>query len=521
MRRSEQLLNLDQTFDVLIIGGGATGLGIAIDSASRGFSTLLVEARDFAQGTSSRSTKLIHGGVRYLERGDIKLVREALHERGRLVRNAPHIVHELRFLVPSYEWWQLPYYSAGLITYDLLAGRLRLSFSRPMTSESAAKIVPTVETDGLMGGVIYSDAQFNDTRLAMIMARTAIEQGATLLNAAPVRSLLKSRGQVVGAVVEDLVEGKRIEVGARAVINATGVFSDEIRLMDDPQASKIMAPGQGVHLVFDRKFLPSDVGILIPKTDDGRVVFILPWQGKTLAGTTDTELPDPVIEPKPLEEEVDFILRHVDKYLSMKPERSDILSMWAGLRPLVRPQDSADGSSTAALSRDYTLLESASGLVTITGGKWTTYRAMAEDTVDHVAGVAGLPKRQSRTADLKLYGAGGTIPRWQEFGALPAEIEHYESEFEGDLHPRLPYSMAMVAYVIDNEMPVVLEDVLSRRVRALYLDARAAEEVAPKVAELMAERQGHDRRWIDDQIAEFQALARDHYIRGDETQADG
>lgn len=510
MRREEQLKALGQIFDVLVIGGGATGLGIALDSAARGYSTLLVEARDFAQGTSSRSTKLIHGGVRYLEQGDVKLVYEALHERGHLIRNAPHLVHELRFLVPAYSWTQLPYYSAGLIAYDVLSGRLRLSRSSIVTASAASKEVPTVETRGLKGGVIYSDAQFNDSRLAMIIARTAVEHGAVLINNAPVRELITDRGKLVGAAVEDTVSGQRHRVRARAVVNATGVFSDQIRQMDDPEASKTIAPSQGIHLVLERRFLPSNTGILIPKTDDGRVIFILPWEGRTLVGTTDTEVPEPSVEPTALEEEIDFVLSHVDRYLTEKPTRKDVLSVFAGLRPLLRPED--DGGSTAALSRDFALMESPSGLVTISGGKWTTYRRMAEEAVDHVAGVAGLPKRESPTKDLRLLGHDSTIPRWQEFGATEAEIASYEAEYPGDLHPRLAYSMAMAAYVIDNEMPVHLEDVLSRRLRALILDAHAALEAAPKVAELMARLQGHDEAWVRQEIETFHDLANQHYL---------
>ena len=510
MRREEHLARLDQTFDVLVIGGGATGLGVALDSASRGYATLLVEARDFAQGTSSRSTKLVHGGVRYLERGDVKLVYEALHERGRLIRNAPHLVHELRFLVPTYHAWQLPYYGIGLKVYDLLAGRLGLSRSTVVTASGAVGLIPTIEQDGLKGGVVYSDAQFNDTRLALILARTAAQHGATLLNDAPVRELLKDGGRVVGAVVEDAVSGERHNVRARAVVNATGVFADEVRTMDDPNAKPMMAPSQGVHLILDRSFLPSDTGILIPKTDDGRVIFIIPWQGHTLAGTTDTELPAPVVEPTAQEDEVDFILTHIDRYLTRKPSRADVRAIFAGLRPLVRP--AADDESTAALSRDHTLIESSSGLVTITGGKWTTYRRMAQDTVDHIAGVAALPKRACVTAEMPLVGATARIPRWMEFGATASEAAEYEAKYPGDLHPRLPYSMAMAAYTIDQEMPMRLEDVLARRLRALFLDAEAAIDAAPKVADLMAKLQGHDAEWATAQVKEFEALARQHYM---------
>ncbi len=398
--------------------------------------------------------------------------------------------------------------------YDILAGRLGLSRSTVVSASGAAGLIPTISQDGLRGGVVYSDAQFNDTRLAMILARTAAQHGATLLNDAPVRALIKDGGRLVGAVVEDAVSGARHEVRARAVVNATGVFADDVRRMDDPDAKPMMAPSQGVHLVLDRSFLPSDTGILIPKTDDGRVIFIIPWQGHTLAGTTDTELPAPVVEPTAQEDEVDFILTHIDRYLTRKPSRADVRAVFAGLRPLVRP--AADDESTAALSRDHTLIESASGLVTITGGKWTTYRRMAQDTVDHVAGVAALPKRECVTAEMPLACATSRIPRWMEFGATAGEAAEYEAKYPGDLHPRLPYSMAMAAYAIDTEMPVRLEDVLSRRLRALLLDAQAAIDAAPKVAGLMADLQGHDAAWATAQVESFKALATEHYMVGDE-----
>ncbi len=519
MRREDNLARFDQHYDVLVIGGGATGLGVAVDSAARGYSTLLVEARDFAQGTSSRSTKLVHGGVRYLQQGNIGLVREALHERGRLLRNAPHLAYELRFLIPAYRWWHRFFYGTGLLLYDLLAGRLRLHPVKLVGADAARQLVPTLTKDGLRGGIVYSDAQFNDARLALSLAHTASELGATLLNYAPVTALTKEGGRIVGATVTDAPTGREYTVRARAVVNATGVFTDTLLRMDDPTASTVIAVSQGIHLVLDRAFLPGDTAIMVPRTDDGRVIFIIPWQGRTLVGTTDTPRPAPSVEPTALEEEIAFVLRYAGLYLSREPTRADVLAVYAGLRPLVRGKDNGDnqgdsGEATSKLGRDHTLLESASGLLTITGGKWTTYRRMAEETVDRAAALAGLPARPSLTRELRLHGAKGRNPAWLEFGATDAEIAAYEERYPGLLDPRLPYSLAMAAYTIEREMPVRLEDVLSRRLRALLLDARAALAAAPHVAALMASLQGRDEDWVRAEVAAFQQLVEAHYLVG-------
>lgn len=517
MHREESLARLDRHFDLLVIGGGATGLGVAVDSAARGYSTLLVEARDFAQGTSSRSTKLVHGGVRYLQQGNIGLVREALHERGHLLRNAPHLAHELRFLVPAYRWWHKVFYGTGLMLYDLLAGRLRLHRARLVGADTARRLVPTLARGGLRGGVVYSDAQFNDARLALSLAHTASDLGATLLNHTPATALTKEGGRIVGATVTDATTGRAYAIRARAIVNATGVFTDTLLRMDDPTTVGVIAVSQGIHLVLDRDFLPGDTAIMVPRTDDGRVVFIIPWQGRTLVGTTDTPRPTPSIEPTALEEEIAFVLRYAGLYLTRRPTRADVLAVYAGLRPLVRGKDNGDnqgdsGEATSKLGRDHTLLESASGLLTITGGKWTTYRRMAEETVDRAAALAGLPARPSRTRGLRLHGAAGRNPAWLEFGATDAEIAAYEERYPGLLDPRLPYSLAMAAYAIEREMPVRLEDVLSRRLRALLLDARAAVAAAPRVAALMATLQGRDEEWVRAEVAAFRQLAEAHYI---------
>jgi glycerol-3-phosphate dehydrogenase len=435
-------------------------------------------------------------------------VRRALRERGLLVRNAPHIVTELRFLLPSYEWWGRPVYGVELKAYDLMAGPLRLKPTRILGPAAVQGLVSTIRREDLRGGVLYSDGQFNDSRLALSLALTASRLGAVLVNYADVRALKKTDGRLSGAVIVDLESGKEHEVVARAVVNATGVFADGIRRMDEPAADPIVATSQGVHVVLPKHFLPGETGVVVPRTGDGRVCFILPWEGRALVGTTDTAVPGPVAEPVALEEEIDFLLGCAARYLSTAPTRADILSVFAGLRPLVK----GSAEKTSALSRDHTLVVSRSGLVTITGGKWTTYRQMAEDAVDRVALVAGLPRRQCSSRQLRLAGASASNGRWAQFGVPGPAVGQYEERYPGRVHPALPYSMAMVGYVIEEEMPVRLADVLARRLRALQLDADAALEAAPSVAALMAALQGRDKAWVREELIAFGRLAKDAMV---------
>ncbi|HLT82815.1 MAG TPA: FAD-dependent oxidoreductase, partial [Phototrophicaceae bacterium] len=397
MNRDAMLAALDgadEPWDVLIVGGGATGLGCAIDAASRGYRTVLLEQADFAKGTSSRSTKLVHGGVRYLRQGNVALVLDALRERGRLLANAPHLVRDLPFVVPNYAWWEGPFYGIGLKVYDLLAGRSGFGRSRRLSREETLERIPTLEPDGLDGGVLYYDGQFDDARLAVNMAQTAAEQGAVVLNYVEVVGLVKEEGEVRGVEARDVETGAERVVRARVVVNATGVFTDAIRRMDDAEAPPMVTPSQGVHLVLDRDFLPGETAIMVPKTDDDRVLFAIPWYDRVVVGTTDTPVDGAVLEPRPLAEEVEFLLRHAARYLTRDPRPEDVQSVFAGLRPLVA---NPEAGSTAELSRDHTLLISPAGLVTITGGKWTTYRHMAEDTIDRAALLAGLPERACET----------------------------------------------------------------------------------------------------------------------------
>jgi glycerol-3-phosphate dehydrogenase len=501
--RSDVLAGLQDTFDVLVIGGGATGLGTALDSASRGYRTALVTSGDFAQGTSSRSTKLIHGGVRYLEQGNLGLVRDALHERARLLANAPNLVRPLEIVIPAYRRRQLAYYFSGLKAYDLLAGRGGIAPSRFLARDAVLSLVPGVRRAGLKGGIAFGDAQFNDSRLALALMKTARAHGSVVANYVEVTALTKLDGHVSGAVALDQETGAELELRARVVINATGIFTDSIRRLDDPWAVSIMNLSRGSHIVVDHGFLPGDAAVLVPRSDDGRVVFIIPWEGTTLIGTTDVPVEDPEMEPSPSDAEVDFLLRHAAMCLDRPPGRSDILSSFAALRPLIRH----GGRMSSRLSRDHAVFTSDTGLVTITGGKWTTYRKMGEDTVTRAADVAGLPARACETRDLRLSGSEHPNQDWREIGAGEPEIAEYSAMWPDPLSPRLPYSMAMAAYVIDAEMPLHLDDVLSRRLRALILDSDESVRVAPKVAALMAERLGHDAAWVAAEIERYNRIA--------------
>lgn len=502
-------------WDVLVVGGGASGLGTAVEAASRGYRTALIEGHDFAKATSSRSTKLVHGGVRYLQRGNVALVLEALRERGRLLRNAPHLVRDLPFVVPNYDWWEAPYYGAGLKLYDLLAGRMGLQPSHHLSREETLDQIPTLEPEGLRGGVVYQDAQFDDARLAVTLALTLADLGGVAVNYVSAVGLLKETELVRGVRVRDEETGTESEVRAKVVVNATGIFADGLRRMDDPTSPPLLAPSQGVHLVLDRRFQPGESAILVPHTDDGRVLFAVPWHDRVVVGTTDTPVAEPALEPRPLPEEVELLLRHMERYLTPAPRREDVLSVFAGLRPLVRGNRAA--AKTAALSRDHTLLVSPSGLVTLAGGKWTTYRRMGEDTVDHAALVAGLDERPSRTADLHLHGWAeeGPLRAWSGYGADAPALASLAAERPGwdePLHLSLPYRVCEVVWAARHEMARSVEDVLARRTRSLLLDARASVEIAPRVAALLAEELGRDEEWRRGQVAGYRELARGYFL---------
>ena len=512
----QQLKDPTHIWDLIVIGGGATGLGTAVEAASRGYRVLLLEQSDFAKATSSRSTKLIHGGVRYLKQGNLSLVLEALHERGHLLKNAPHLVRNLSFVVPLYDWWEGPFYGIGLKFYDMMAGRLGLGPSRLLSREETLERLPTMEPKGLRGGVIYHDGQFDDSRLAISLARTLEDLGGIPINYMRVTGLEKTEGLTSGVKVHDLEEDRVYTLNARGVINATGVFSDEVRQLDDSEAGAVMAPSQGAHLVLDRSFLPGDNAIMIPQTSDGRVLFAVPWHGRIVLGTTDTPVSSVSLEPRPLSEEIDFILTHAARYLVRAPGRADVLSAFAGLRPLVRSDDGAD---TASLSREHAILISGSGLVTITGGKWTIYRKMGEDTINQAAAVAGLEERPSSTATLRLHGwqeNGHENSSWDVYGADAPRVRELASEkpgWEELLHPKLPYYACEVIWAVRMEWARTIEDVLARRTRALLLDARVSMEIAPRVAELMAGELGRDQAWQQAQVTQYRELA-EGYLPG-------
>lgn len=504
-------------WDVIIIGGGATGLGSAVDAASRGYKTLLLEQSDFAKGTSSRSTKLIHGGLRYLKEGNISLVIEALKERGLLCQNAPHLVSHLGFLIPNYQWWEGPFYRVGLTIYDLLAGKLGIEKSLHLSSDQTLLKIPTLKSKNLRGGVVYYDGQFDDARLAITLAQTAIDQGAVVINYMPVLSFVKEKEKIVGVVAKDLESNTNYVLRGKTIINATGVFTDSVRKMDDPKAQRIIAPSQGIHLVVDRSFMPTDTAMLIPQTEDNRVLFIVPWHRHLLIGTTDTPVSETLLEPRPLSQEIDFLLHHAARYLNHPPKREEIRSVFTGLRPLVQKERA---KSTASLSRDHRILASPSGLISITGGKWTTYRRMAQDVIDKAQVVGKLKEEACKTHHLKLHGylqGKHSLDAWSMYGSNARHLEHLierHPDWGHLLHPRLPYLPVEVIWAVRKEMARTLEDVLARRTRSLFLDVEAALEIAPRVASLMAQELGRDEIWIREQIIQFKEVAQSYSILG-------
>jgi glycerol-3-phosphate dehydrogenase len=515
----ERAIDRKTPWDMVVIGGGATGVGVAIDAASRGFAVLLLEAEDFGKGTSSRSTKLIHGGVRYLEQGNISLVMEALKERGLLRQNAPHLVHDLAFIVPNYSWWEAPFYGIGMKVYDLLAGKYGFGRSRILSAQETIERLPNLQTEGLRGGVIYYDGQFDDTRLLIHMAATASDHGATLLNYAPVVEITKDdEGYANGVIFVDTETGRRLNAAARVVINATGMFADQVRRMTDAGAKKMIAPSQGIHLVFERSFLRADAAIMVPHTSDGRVLFAIPWHGHTVVGTTDTPIQEPSYEPLPFEEEIEFILDTAARFLSRPPTRKDILSVYVGIRPLVKSEGDG-GEKTSALSRDHTIHIDSAGLITIVGGKWTTYRHMAEDCVNHAITLGTLDDVECVTRSLRLHGyyeSPDDLGSLWVYGSDADEIKKIASSDPGmlvPLHSDLPYCAAEIVWAVREEMARTVEDVLARRTRALFLNAEAAELLAPTVAQIMASELGYDDIWITEQIAQFHALAKNYLVR--------
>lgn len=516
--RENQLKKLNEgiIWDIVIIGGGATGLGCAIDAASRGYKTLLLEQADFAKGTSSRSTKLVHGGVRYLAQGDVKLVFEALYERGLLFENASHLVKKQSFIIPCFNWFSKVKYLVGLKIYDWMAGKYSFGSSIYMKAGEVLSSLPGLSANKLAGGIEYYDGQFDDARLAINMAQTAVEQGGVLLNYVKVSGLIKDLDKkVVGLEAIDIETGVQYTVKAKSVINATGVFVDDVLQMDEPASKPLVRPSQGVHVVLDRTFMDGESALMIPETSDGRVLFVVPWHGHLLMGTTDTLLNNNSLEPIALQEEIDFILKTAGDYLKKVPTKADVLSVFAGLRPLAAPDKSTN--KTKEISRSHKLIVSESGLVTITGGKWTTYRRMAQDTIDLAITSGKLANSKCVTSKLKIHGYS-TLKCGSHLDVYGADANHIRSlisenpAFEEILHPLFPNIAAEVVWATRNEMARTVEDILARRLRVLFLNAKAAIEMAPKVASLMATELGYGKDWEKEQVDTFVAIARGYIL---------
>lgn len=498
-------------WDVVVIGGGATGMGIAVDAANRGFKVLLLEKNDFAKGTSSRSTKLVHGGVRYLAQGNLKLVIEALRERGFLLANAPHLTRLQAFIIPTYRYFDQLFYASGLLLYDALAGKLSLSRTKLLSKKSLVQLMPTIHGKGLKGGIVYADGQFDDARLVMSLALTANDLGGVVLNYANVTGLTKNDGKVSGVVFIDEENNKTYEIASKSVINATGVFVDSILDMDDKSSPAAVMPSQGVHLVIDREFFPSDHALMIPKTRDGRVLFAVPWKNAVVLGTTDTPLQEISEEPSALNEEIDFILEHFNQYNEKQITKDDIKSVFAGLRPLVK---TSNNKSTALASRDHTIIVSSSNLITITGGKWTTYRKMAKDALNNAVFVAKLPIVKCATRSLRLHGYTENIQASSALSIYGSDAKEIQQMMKEDvsmgerIHPDHAYTKAELIWSIRNEMALQVEDILARRSRILFVDAAAAIASVEKVASIMANELKKDNLWIQQQIALFTELAK-------------
>lgn len=513
----ERIREKGKIWDIAVIGGGASGLGVALDALSRGLSAVLVEKADFAKGTSSRSTKLVHGGVRYLAQGDVALVFEALKERGRLLQNAPHLTYNQPFIIPIYTFFDRLQYSVGLKIYDWMAGKLRLGKSRFISREETISRIPEIKQKGLKGGVVYHDGQFDDARLALSIAQTCDEMGGCMLNYIRVSNLIKDEnGKIAGIKVRDELDKKKYTVHAKMVVNATGVFADKVLQMDQPDARKSIQPSQGIHLVLDQSFLGSKDALMIPKTSDGRVLFAVPWLDKLVVGTTDTIREKAKLEPEALSKEIDFILETAKAYLAKAPTRKDVLSVFAGLRPLAAPKEGS--TKTKEISRSHKVIISESKLVSITGGKWTTFRKMGEDTVNEYEQVSGEKLQPSRSANIRYHGYTVNPPQghWKGYGADELNIQKLiqdQPELAKHLHPNYPQTQAEVIWSSRHEMAMKVEDILSRRMRVLLLDARVALEMAPKVAELMAKELGKDENWIASELEDFEKLAKKYILK--------
>lgn len=510
--RLDRLVQEEGPWDLLVIGGGASGLGVAVDAATRGLRVALLEAHDMGKGTSSRSTKLVHGGVRYLAQGRVGLVREALRERGLLLRNAPHICKVQPFVIPCRSWWERPWYRLGLGLYDLLAGRLSCGPTRWLDRAATLRRLPGIVPHGLRGGILYYDGGFDDARLAVALARTAQDHGACVVDHLRVTGLLKgTEGRIEGVEACDTLDGTLHRVRAKVVVNCTGVHTGTLLAMDGGDARGHVVPSQGIHLVLDRSFMPGDAALMLPRTPDGRVLFAIPWHGVLVVGTTDVPVDSICDEPRATEAEIDFVLDTVGRYLMRTPTRADVRSVYAGMRPLVMHRH---GMRTAEISRGHRVLFSPSGLVSLIGGKWTTYRAMAKDVLDQVLAHTALEAGPCITDRLPIHGhPGDAVPmsgHWARYGsdaAVVFALAASDPVLAGRLHPAHPYILAEVVFAVRHDMACTVEDVLARRVRLLFLDAAAAVEAAPEVARTMARELGRDQVWEASEVRAFISLA--------------
>ena len=515
MNRNDSIVKLNKVleWDIVIIGGGASGLGIAVDASKRGYKTLLLEKHDFGKGTSSRSTKLIHGGVRYLQNGDITLVIESLKERGILKRNAPHLVQDLSFVIPTYDWWASPFYGIGMKIYDMMAGKLGLGKSVIISKGETEKLIPNVNKKGLRGGVIYHDGQFDDSRMAITLALSANPKKTALLNYCNVDGLIKKNNEIVGLSFTDSINSKKYQVKSKVVINATGVFAEDIIRIDQPQIKKMIQPSQGVHIVLEKKFLKSKHAILIPQTSDGRVLFAVPWKNYVVVGTTDTQIKNASEEPKPLKEEIDFILKNASKYMTIKPKKDDIKSVFAGLRPLAA---TSDKKSTKEVSRSHKIDISPSGLISVLGGKWTTYRKISEDAIDTAISINKLKKKKCKTKKTKLFGYKKKVDfsdPMHVYGSLKKKVESLGGiDDNNSLSTKFYISNNIIEWSIIHEMALTVEDILARRTRCVFLDSNESKLIAPSVAKKMADVLEKDQEWIDSELKNFNKLIKNYTI---------
>ena len=516
MDRSKFLEELSSTeiWDVIIIGGGASGLGAAVDSAQRGYKTLLLEKNDFAKGTSSRSTKLVHGGVRYLQNGDISLVIEALKERGIMKKNAPQMVKDMSFVIPFYDWWNSPFYGLGLKVYDMMAGKLGLGPSELLDKQETISLINNVKNEGLRGGVIYHDGQFDDSRMAISLARTACELGATILNYVEVKRLTKENDLISGLEAIESESEKKFLIKGKVVINATGVFSDRVIQMDKPESRPMIRPSQGVHVVLEKEFLDGPHAIMIPHTSDGRVLFAVPWHNHVVLGTTDTPIDETLEEPRPKDEEIDFILANAGQYMTKKPKRKDVKSVFAGLRPLAANQGS--NTETKEISRHHKVNVSTSGLISLLGGKWTTYRKMAEDAINTASMVGGLKDIKCRTHKLKLCGYDENIDFDNPLHAYGSDATKITAQGTAkdnqSLSSKFYITKNLILWSIQKEMAIHLEDVVARRIRCLFLDAEETSKIAPSVVEIMANYLNKDEFWIKDELSRANKIIKNYTI---------